>query len=69
MSTFHIEPLADPIPAACQRMGIGRSTCFREIADGRLEAIKARGRTLITRVAQDRWLASLPRAKHSSASV
>lgn len=57
-----IEPLADPIPIACKRMGISRSTLYLEIADGRLAALKARNRTLITRAEQARWLEALPSA-------
>ncbi len=55
-----IEPIADPVPAACARMGISRSTLYLELADGRLTALKARGRTLISRAEQARWLAALP---------
>jgi excisionase family DNA binding protein len=60
--TNHIEPIADPIPTACVRIGISRSTAYLEIADGRLIAVKARGRTLIARAEQDRWLEALPKA-------
>ena len=56
----HVEPVADPIPAACARLGCSRSTIYLEIAAGRLKALKARGRTLITRAEQDRWLSALP---------
>lgn len=56
------EALADPIPDACRRLGVSRSTLYLEIAEGRLHAKKARGRTLITRAEQQRWLDALPAA-------
>lgn len=55
------QPLADSIPAAAARLGISRSSCYLEIKAQRLEALKARGRTIIARSEQERWLASLPR--------
>ncbi|MFC3172919.1 helix-turn-helix domain-containing protein [Novosphingobium bradum] len=60
--------LADPIPAACARLGVGRSTIYREIAEGRLAAVKARGRTLILRSSQEEWLGNLApmRAKRAA---
>lgn len=54
------QALADPIPAACARLGIGRATLYRQIQCGALRAIKAGGRTLISREAQVAWLNSLP---------
>lgn len=62
------DALADPIPAACARLGVGRSTIYREIADGHLHAVKARGRTLILRSSQEEWLSNLApmRAKRAA---
>lgn len=62
------DALADPIPAACARLGVGRSTIYREISEGNLKAVKARGRTLILRSSQDEWLSNLApmRAKHAA---
>ena len=54
------EPVAYPIPAACARMGVSRSLLYRLIADGEIEARKARGRTLITSTEILRWVGSLP---------
>ena len=62
MANYDIEPIADPIPDACRRLGVSRSTLYLEIAEGRLHAKKARGRTLITRAEQQRWLDALPAA-------
>ena len=56
----HTGPLADTIPAACARLGIARSSLYIEIAEGRLRALKMRGRTLITLADQVAWLNSLP---------
>ena len=57
--TIHPDALADPIPAACARLGISRSTAYLEISANRLKIVKVRGRTLITRAEQERFLASL----------
>lgn len=62
------EALADPIPAACARLGIQRATLYRQIQIGALRAVKAGGRTLITREAQASWLNSLP-AMHSESAA
>lgn len=57
--TIHPDALADPIPAACARLGISRSTAYLEASANRLKFVKVRGRTLITRAEQERFLASL----------
>lgn len=62
------DALADPIPAACARLGIGRSTIYREISEGRLRAVKARGRTLILRSSQQEWLNNLAPMQASRAT-
>ena len=54
------EALADPIPAACARLGVSRASLYRQLQIGALCAVKCGGRTLITRQAQVDWLASLP---------
>ena len=56
----HADALADTVPTACARLGIARSSLYIEISEGRLRAVKARGRTLITRADQVAWLNSLP---------
>ena len=58
MNSFS-EPLADSIPAAASRLGVSRSLAYLEIKAGRLQALKVRGRTIITRAEQERFLASL----------
>ena len=45
---IHAGALADTIPGACARLGIARSSLYIEISEGRLRAVKMRGRTLIT---------------------
>lgn len=45
----------------CRRNGIGKTTLYAEIKNGRLEAIKAGRRTIITAAAEQAWLAALPR--------
>ncbi len=51
--------VADNIPQACERLGISKTLIYKEIGAGRLKAVKAGRRTLITRDAQQSWLASL----------
>jgi hypothetical protein len=51
---------AFPIDEFCRRYGIGRTMAYAEIAAGRLHAVKARRRTLITAQAADEWLRGLP---------
>lgn len=58
MNSFS-EPLADSIPDAAARLGVSRSLAYLEIKAGRLHALKVRGRTIITRGEQERFLASL----------
>jgi excisionase family DNA binding protein len=44
----------------CRVYGIGQTYTYHEIAAGRLRAVKAGRRTLVTREAADEWLAKLP---------
>jgi excisionase family DNA binding protein len=66
--TIPIEPIADTIPVACARLGISRSTCYLEISQGKLRAVKVRGRTLLTREDQTAWLNSLPALRPTHAA-
>ncbi len=58
-----IEPLAVGISEAGRLIGIGRSSLYRELCAGRLQAIKAGKRTLLTMASLRAWLASLPKSK------
>ena len=61
MSTSEVvapTPKAYSIAQAAQLLGIGRSTMYRELADGRITSIKCRKRRLIPAEALDAWLAS-----------
>jgi excisionase family DNA binding protein len=40
-------PLAHQIPAACHRVGIGRTTLYELIKQGRIRTIKVGTRTLV----------------------
>jgi excisionase family DNA binding protein len=55
--------IADPVPQAAARLSVSRSMLYLELKAGRIKAVKARNRTLITREEQQRWLASLPEAE------
>lgn len=54
------QPLAEPIPAVCSRLGISRSLLYKEIREGRIKALKAGKRTLVSLAEQERWLNALP---------
>ena len=55
----YIQKRAYPIADFCRAYGISRRTVYREISDGRLYAVKCRGRTLIPSKAAKQWLESL----------
>ncbi|HET9048696.1 MAG TPA: helix-turn-helix domain-containing protein [Chiayiivirga sp.] len=40
-------PLAHPVPAACARLGISRTTLYQLLGNGELRAIKVGCKTLI----------------------
>ncbi|MES2493713.1 MAG: hypothetical protein V4579_10590 [Pseudomonadota bacterium] len=65
--TQSVEPLADPIPAACARLGISRSTLYLAAQRGDIRIVKYRGRSLVTRDAQAAFLASLPAMSNRAA--
>jgi excisionase family DNA binding protein len=58
-----IAPLAVSVPEGCRLTGIKRSSMYREIALGRIKAVKARGRTLIPVKALQSWIEKLPPAE------
>jgi hypothetical protein len=49
-----------------RRNGLGRTSVFKEIRTGRLDARKAGRRTIITRRAEKAWQESLPSANPSA---
>lgn len=51
------EPLANPIPEVCRRLGIGRSTVYELMGSGQLKAIKIGQRTLIPESELQRFVA------------
>ncbi|WP_210035471.1 helix-turn-helix domain-containing protein [Methylobacterium sp. PvR107] len=51
----------------CELHKIGRTSFYKEIQTGRLEAVKVGSKTLITSAAAARWLADLPRSRSQSA--
>lgn len=53
-------PAAMSVPAFARWAGIGRTTAFNEIKNGRLRAVKVSSRTLITTSEAERWLNALP---------
>lgn len=47
MSTTHIQKLAYSIREACEASSLGRTTIYALIGQGRLQAVRVRGRTVI----------------------
>lgn len=57
-----MEPLADNVKDACTRLGISVSSFYRLLSEKQLTAVKVRGRTLVLRDEQTRFLSSAPKA-------
>lgn len=55
-------PFALSVAEACRLSGLGRTTIFAAIKEGRLRAVKAGGRTLIRPEALRAFLDGLPNA-------
>ena len=64
--TANFYPDALSIADACEMAGVGRSTIYAAIADGRLKARKLGRRTLILRDEMTRFLVALPEIKRTS---
>jgi excisionase family DNA binding protein len=60
-------PLAHPVAAAAQRIGIGRSLIFELLARGELSAIKIGSRTLIPESELRRFIEARMRSNASAA--
>lgn len=58
------EKLVYTTKEAAAALGIGRTTLWKAISDGRLTALKLGSRTLIPADALRNWLASLPQSRH-----
>jgi excisionase family DNA binding protein len=58
------EKLAFTLKEASAALGVGRTTLYAAIADGRLTAVKLGNRTLILGETLRAWLASLPAVRH-----
>lgn len=53
----------------CERYNIGRTTAYAEIKTGRLCAVKAKRRTLISLRSAREWFDSLPEIKTKNGST
>jgi hypothetical protein len=70
------QPAGAPAPMArawsvdefARNHGIGRTTAFAEIKDGRLIARKVKGRTIVLEEDASAWRAALPKVHESSAA-
>lgn len=60
-------PLAHQIPAACHRLGIGRSSLYELIRAGQLQTIRIAGRTLIPETELQRLVAEAVQGKEVAA--
>lgn len=58
-----LEALAMPAHQAFAALGVGRTTGFKLIADGKLTALKLGGKTIITLGEMRRFLDSLPKVR------
>lgn len=61
--------LALTIPEAIKVAGVGRSTLYAEISQGRLRAVKSGRRTLILTEDLRRWLENLPAVRPTKAEA
>lgn len=55
------------IPDACRKSGLSRTALYRELAAGRLKAVKAGRRTIILAESLRELIASLPPARFGKA--
>jgi hypothetical protein len=53
----------------CRRNGIGVTTFYAEVADGRLIARKCRSRTLVAMADEKAWRDNLPKVELASAAA
>lgn len=63
MTKQNSEPLVDRVPEAARRLGLSKTGLYAQIKAGKLRAVKAGGKTLITRDDQAAWVASLAELK------
>lgn len=57
---MHVDKVLFSVPEVMAATGLGRSTLYVAMASGRLEPRKLGRRTMVTRDALDRFVASLP---------
>jgi hypothetical protein len=67
-STTAAEPLAIPFSEAPKRVGLSRSELYRRAAKGEIIVLKCGRRSLIEYSSLKKLIASLPRAKITTAS-
>lgn len=58
-----LEPIAVPIPQACLISGLSRSGLYRELAAGKVRAVKSGSRTLVLVDSLRKHVSGLPEAK------
>lgn len=69
MQPTRIDPIAVPIAEAVTFSGMSRSAVYRELASGKLRAVKSGSRTLVLVESIRDYLASLPAATFRSAKA
>ena len=62
-SSHNIAPIALRIEAACHTIGIGRTSLYKLIGEGKIKTVKLAGRVLILRTEIDRLLADAQAAQ------
>ncbi|MBE9604271.1 helix-turn-helix domain-containing protein [Acetobacteraceae bacterium H6797] len=63
-----IEQRAYTVEAFCAAYGVGKTTTFAAMKEGKLQAVKAGRRLLIPRDSAEAWFASLPSARGNVAA-
>ena len=63
---MNIEKRVFSVAEFCSRYGVGRTTTYEQIKAGRLQAVKAGKRTLVTADAAESWLKNLPTSRAAS---
>lgn len=69
VSASPVHPAAMSVDSFARWAGIGRTLAWNEIREGRLRAIRASGRTLVTMADAEAWLIALPEVRRTKATT
>ncbi len=65
VSSSLARPAAMSVESFARWAGVGRTLAWNEIREGRLRAIRASGRTLVTLADAEAWLSALPEVRRT----